>query len=450
LKLTLKQKEQLKRPRPLLFLLVMAIFGSPWALLFWGGFQARQQQAQMAVRSGDFFNQFSSHPRNAAAKQFDRLSLDLGFSANDASDLRSQVNPEAKLAYEAIEKSLIRYLSTQTTKLGGPLDTLPPKLRTYLSRYGDLLTPLQDHILQSDSLQWEIDFARMSDGNYPFPGFVNVLNVQRLLLLSAIDHSQQQRSGEMLAALEASWQLNQAIAQRPDLVSQILVSVVSEQQAGILRHLENLPEPVSALWQRRLAQQIGHQSVLSGLEFDAWLQYQILQKSILPTAAYVTDEPTARLTNALAYWFSPAYYLRLTSIDNTQTVHRALERLSQLDVCSTSQTAIEQMLMQETTARWNRGRPIVPDVIAQRWKTSGDRALNLELTQKVLQAKQLSMQNHQWPSDMPNLASEVCPQAQWVYQRAADNSITLSLSVQLSPAPAVPLQYQSLPIQAVQ
>jgi hypothetical protein len=418
----------------------MAIFGLPWMLLFWSGFQARQQQAEMAVRSGDFFNQFSSHSRNAAAKQFDELSLDLGFSANDASGLRSQVNPEAKLAYEAMEKPLTRYLKAQTRKLTGPLDTLPPRLSDYLSRYGDRLTPLQAHILQSESPQWEIDFDRMSDGNYAFPGFVNVLNVQRLLLLSAIDHSQQGRTGEMLAALEASWQLNQAISQRPDLVSQILVSVVSEQQAGILRHLENVP----ALWQARLTQQIGQQSVLAGLEFDAWLQYQTLQKSILPADA--TSGPTARLINALSYWFSPAYYLRLTTVDNAQTVHRALDRLSQADVCTTSQTAIEQVLMQETTAWWNRGRPVVADVIAQRWKTSGDRALNLELTQKVLQAKQLSQQSDQWPSDMPNLASEVCPQAQWIYQRNADNSISLSLNVQLAPAPAVPLQYQSLPI----
>jgi hypothetical protein len=447
LKLTPKQKEQLRRPRPFLFLLIMGAFSLPWLLLCKNGVQSRRQQAQMSVQSEAFFAQFDTYPRNASAKQFDRLGANLGFIPNDPRSLIYQLNPDAERAYYKIEEPLGQFLHTQAAKVSGPLEALPPELASYLKAAKPELDALQTHLLKGEAPMWEINADHMSDQNYPFPGLVNTLNTQKLLLLSAIDHHQRHQSSEMASALEASWQLNQAIARRPDLVSQVSASVVAEYQAGLLRHLDEVPPE----WSARLAQQSDQLSVVKGLEFDVWLQYKSLQKSL---ALVVTRSGMGM--KALSYWFSPVYYFNLANIDTARTAHRALAQLSVLDVCTTSQSMAEAILAKEETAEWNEAIAPIPAVLARRWKVAGDRALAQELTQQVLQAKQQAKQQaqvanqaphqgtNQWPESLPDKASSTCPKEHWIYRRESDNTVTISFSKALMPAPSVPLRYQSL------
>ncbi|MGB7248630.1 MAG: hypothetical protein WBC73_06800 [Phormidesmis sp.] len=440
MKLTADQKEQLSRPRPFLFLIVLGMFALPWVILLRSGVQARQQQRQMNVEAKHFFAQFSSVERNESAQRFDRLGADLGFNPSDPGDLLFRTNSEAELAYQAVDKSLSRFLAAQTTKIAGPLAALPPELRAYLDTYAESLTAAQSHILESDLPRWNLDLERMQNPGYPFPGFVNVRDVQRLLLLSVIDNSQRGQQPEMLGALEASWRLNQAVLQRPDLVSQILTSGVSEQQAGLLRHVENVP----TVWQTRLIQQAQQQSVLAGRQFDVWLQYSISQRS-LDVTLYRSDANSAIgdwLASALSYGFSPVYMLQLRAIDTTQTANRALEQLHHLEACSTGQLSAERALAAETTARWNRATALEPSVVAKRWKVAGDRQLTLELTQQVLQAKQRFHQVQRWPEPLPRIASQFCHGEYWVYERGDDNTITMSLSAERRLDSLGPFRYQ--------
>ena len=473
MKLTPQQKAQLNRPRPFLFLMIVGTLSLPWLLLFRNGVKSRHQQTEMAARSEAFFAQIDTYQRNPSAEQFDRLGADLGFAPNDPRDLIFQVDPEAKATYYAIESSLDTFLKDQIHKSSGPLDALPPALSVYLADSQLKLIALQSHILKGPLPRWEIDIEQMSAQNYPFAGLVNTANTQKLLLLAAIDYQARNQLEQMWQALEASWQLNQAITQRPDLISQVSASAIASYQAGILRHLDQVP----AQWQSRLKQQAEQQSVINGLEFDVWLQYTMLSKLLSPAIAGHSSSPSApsiaaaqdsasllanKLPKALSYWFSPVHYFNLTNIDTTQTAHRALSRLHDLDVCSTTQQQAEDLLAAEKTARWNEAIAPVPAVLARRWKVMGDRALALELTEKVLQAKQLSQateqplaaakpnrqllaQQKQWPKSLPDLTSQACPGEYWVYERTADNAIALSLSAQVIPEPAIPLHYESSP-----
>ncbi|MGB3298331.1 MAG: hypothetical protein WBA76_08675 [Phormidesmis sp.] len=440
--LTPKQQKQLRRPRPFLFLLLMALFGLPWVLLFRNGVRSRHQQAEMTVLSEAFFAQFETYPRNDSAKQFDQLGASLGFIPNDSRDLTYQIDAEADRAYRAIEAPLGQFLEAQIALSADSLAPLPPSLASYLSTVRPQLNRLQAHLLNGDRPQWEVDIERMSDQVYPFPGLSNTLNVQKLLLLSAVDYHQHHQHSKMVAALEASWQLNQAVSLRPDLTSQVSASVVSAYQAGLLRRLDDVP----LQWQARLAQQAEQQSVMRGLEFDVWLQYQTLQKSlaqvIIRSSRFEASASGEPIKN-LAYWFSPVYYFNLTNIDTAQTAQRALDRLNALSVCATSQAEAEAMLATEETARWNEAIAPVPSVLARRWRVAGDRAIALELTQKVLEAKQQAPATGQWPKSLANTTSTICPQERWIYKLADDNTITISLSTAVVPAPLVPISYQS-------
>lgn len=448
----------------------MGIFGLPWLWLLRSGIQARQRQAHMEIRAADFFTPLATHPLNQSAESFDTLAADLGFPPNIYSNPAIRVDTAAGQAYLKIQEPLEQFFQTQTTKVSGSLEAPPAELQAYLSRYAEPITAVQTHVLGQAAPQWDMTLEQMFDPNYPFPGFVNVRNVQRLLLLSALDYNARGQQVEMLAALEASWQLNQALLQRPDLVSKILVSVVAEHQAGLLRHLDNVPE----IWQTRLAFQAQQQSVLSGLQFDTWLQYKASQQS-LTAALYRSnslESPQEKLMGALSYWFSPSYILQLRGIDYTQTVNRALAALAPLEVCSTTQRAAEQRVEQEMTATWNQGKQVATEIIARRWKIAGDRALSLELTQQVLHAKQHHAETGQWPEPSARIHSETCSEEfwSWAYDKRplalqetnSDRNetnrkggiLTLSLSAEplptthpptLQPGPPIPLSYQ-LPV----
>ncbi len=462
MKLTSRQKEQLKRPRPFLFLAILAIFGLPWLLLFKTGAQARTQSAQMDAAADIFLSQISQQSQNSAAKQFDRLAAKLGFVPNSA-DASLPVDAVAEQDYKAIEPLLDTFLASQLTKTTGALAAPPVELRDYLAQHEVSIVALQTHLLEKPAPLWEIDLEQMSEIGYSPSGFINVLNTQKLLLLLAVSHAQTADTDQMLQAMEASWILNEAISKHPDLVSQLLVSFTAEQQSGLLRHIEGIPAVWQTQWQKRLSdrnritgfigqdaaetssRQPRERSITSGLQFDAWLQYKTLQRSLLSPTLRRTDNGGAasRLSSTVSYWFSPVYSFSFSNLDTYAASQRAIETLQTLDICKTTQTEAEQQMSVEKTAVWNPNR-LPAETFARRWQASGDRALTLELTQKILQAKQLAQENGgQWPATLPNLDSDVCPDESWIYEHTDNGAIAFSFSAEIDSQAKVPLYYLS-------
>ena len=411
-----------------------------------------------------FLDQFPTRTQNETARQFDRSAAsDFGFIPNGRADALLRINAEAAKDYRKIEASLNQFLAAQLSKSSAPFSPLPAELSQYLAAHQPSLATLQDYLLASPPPVWEVDLAQMTKINASSPGFTNVLNVQKLLMLLAIDHSSQGRTDQMLQAMESSWQLNEALSERPDLVSQLLVSLTAEQQSGVLRHLETLPPAWQKTWKKRLSdrnlitrqadrsvgdpktphQQSSGRSVVGGLQFSIWLQYSVLQRSLIPpTARLSSNNASSKLRSALSYWFSPIYYFSLRNLNTHAVSQRAIETLKTLDVCQTTRLEAEQRLGLEKTAAWNSSHLPV-ETLVRRWKDAGERSLSLELTQKILSAKQLAQVNGQWPAELPHLASDVCPSEYWIYERSADESVGFSFSVQLKPQTTVPLYYHS-------
>jgi len=412
----------------------------------------------MAVRADRFFEQLPTYRRNQSAEQFDLLAAGLGFTPNDSRGLNIRLNPEAALAYRNIETSLKQFLRSQAIKTSGPLEAPPPELRAYLKAHADLIEAVQVHLLAQPVPQWDMTLEHMFAPNYPFPGFFNVRNFQEVLLLTALDHNHRGQHAEMVAALEASWQLNQALLQRPDLTAQVSLSAVSELQSGLLRHLDNVPK----LWRTRLIEQAQRQSVTGGQQFEAWLQYKVQQQLLMSAVSSQEDRVSwkSALSSRVSYWLSPVYIIQLKALKTTQRTHQALEQLQRLEVCSTTQNAAEQRLGSELTGRQRMVSNA--EVLARRWKIEGDRTLSLELTQQVLHAKAHYGETGQWPQPSTEVRSAACSKEiwSWAYEHAptalqgSDDEggvLTLSLSAQplptsyhppLYPGPPVPLSYQ--------
>ncbi len=404
----------------------------------------------MDSRADSFFSQLPLYERNPSAKRFDQLAAELGFSPNDASSLINRPNSKAASAHRAINTSLKHFLKTQSAKTSGPLGPIPEHLSTYLDHHAELILTIQAHLLEQPVPQWDMTLDHMFDPAYPHPGFFNVRNLQEVLLISAIDYNDHGQHLEMVKTLEASWRLNQALLQRPDLTAKVSVSAVSDLQTGLLRHLDNVPEA----WQTRLVQQAQQQSVIEGQQFEAWLQYKVQQESLTASAQRLEASTSLgdKLASTLFYWFSPAHIIQLRTFDTIETMHQSLGQLKSLKVCAIPQDAVEQVLEQQKTAKWNGAIAINSKVWARRWKVAGDRALNLELTQKVLQAKQLRKETGEWPTELPNMASATCPDEHWSYILSKDNIATFTFSneplatvypAKLDLGVSVPLSYQS-------
>ena len=230
----------------------------------------------MAAQAQAIFAQVDEQSKNASAQQFDRLAATLGFIPNDPLSLSPYpdhpINAAAQEQYNTIQPTLNNVLSKQLGQVDNPLPALPPNLEAYLAATRPNLLVLQTHLLTQAPPRWEIDIVRMSEEGYPFPGLTNVFNTQKLLLLLALSHRENNQPTDMLSALEASWRLNQTTTQRPDLVSQISASTIADYQATLLRHTAGLSQPQLAKWQHRFAQQARQLSGIEGIRFETWLQ----------------------------------------------------------------------------------------------------------------------------------------------------------------------------------
>lgn len=404
--------------------------------------QAREQQAAADAQAQTFFAQFSATSVNDSAQQIDRLGAALGFSPN-ARYLESVIIDQAAAAdFRTIDQSLTRFLQTQTALVSRPIEPLPADLAAYLSVYKDRLDKAEQLILESSYPQWEMTLEKMFDPNYPSPGFFNIFYLQKLILLSAIDYHHQGQSAQMLSAMEASWRLNQAIAQRPDLVSQILSSIIVTQQASLLRHFEAIP----SRWQSRLASQSPQQSILTGLQFENWLKYKVSQS--ISSVHRPSETLSSALSSALSGgfsggfsgWFSMRSYFRLEATKAAITTDAALDLLATTDICSQSQVVVEKKLRELQVDRGKAETAFSSTAIARRWKNAGDRALALELSEHVLIAKQQRAEHGTWPTYLPNLTSQTCPNERWIYE-VTEDTMTLSLSKPLITGARVPLKY---------
>lgn len=392
--------------------------------------QAREQQATTDVQADAFFARFPAATLNDSAQQIDRLGAALGFSPNARYLDPVDIDPVAAADFQAIDPVLTRFLQEQTILVSGPLELLPADLSTYLNTYRSKILSAQEMILAGDLPQWDLTVEALFDPTYPSPGFFNVLYLQKLILLSAVEYHHQGQRAQMLSAMDASWRLNQAIAQRPDLVSQLLSSLVLAQQASLLRHLEAVP----ADWQARLASHSPQRAILTGLRFEGWLKYKVLQST------WSVRRPSGAFSSQLSEWFSMRSYFKLKAITTANTTHAALDWLATTDVCSMPQSVVERRLETLQVSEGGAETAFSSAAIARRWKSAGDRALAIELSQHVLAAKQQRLEQGMWPTTLPDLDSQICPGERWVYELTGD-TMTLSLSKQLVTGAAVPLRY---------
>lgn len=104
-------------------------------------------------------------------------------------------------------------------------------------------------------------------------------------------------------------------------------------------------------------------------------------------------------------------YLRLSAIDVYSIEMQALSKVYEQNVC-----LYESVQIDEHPAWWNIIGNIRGQGFINQERKAARRMLSLELTQKILQVKELAAKIGQWPKSIPDMESSICPGFQWVYQ----------------------------------
>jgi hypothetical protein len=135
----------------------------------------------------------------------------------------------------------------------------------FLAEHARHLDAIEAYLLAGSELFWE----RNLDAGYaePHPDFRGHLYLQGVLLARSIEEGRHGHSAEADKSLEASWVLNQSLASRHELISQLVVLSIAAAENGALRLL-----PSSSIrWTERLLAQNFSEALLGAFQAEAFL-----------------------------------------------------------------------------------------------------------------------------------------------------------------------------------
>lgn len=393
----------------------------------------RKQASKLDARAASYIQQ---HPKstetqqNDAAKELEYLASTLGIYNIDGLNKEAAPIPDPvqAAAYEAIGKELTDYLKAQAKKPQGPPDPLPSNLQQFLDENLEAISQVQTHLLTSELPVWNLDVAPMADFFHANPSFLELISVQRLLLLKATHHSAQNQPTEMAAALESSLLLNEALSQRPELITYLVSLISMGYTTGLMRQLEGVPVELS----NRLLALDQQTAAVDYLEFENWIAYQAMRRATqegFDLYAELAYDPGLLWLGVIRTPFRDIY-LNFSGTSLASNMASAYQQLGELTVCTAPLAEINNQIG-ASVPWWNGWKIIDAGDYPRQWQKGGHAMLAAELTHLVVQAKALANEQGQWPETLPDLSSQTCPDAQWVYDVTSDNELKISFSQDL-------------------
>lgn len=410
----------------LLGLLVMVLLG--------GEFWISQQGKQMSQDWEKFARQFPKTATNDSARQLNQLTIKLGIGSAVSSSEEPPTPAGEMQDFENIREELDKFLTRQLEQPNSNVQ-IPAVLQNYLQKHAGEIAAIRRHIASSETPVWQMDIERFLDISAPFPNLGGLLKLQKILMLDILVKNRLDKKADVWSMMAVSHQLNQALQNRPDAVSQLLALTVAKMQAGVARQLHTIsPEGLANMMAVDY-----QQSLEQALMLESWMMYGLV-KFAPKDDGNMPLQPLELM------------YLQLSAMDTAAKNRLAFAKLEGENVCNFDKDAFERQ-REDAIAWWNDlGRVGMPDWAGQ-WQNAGKVMLDWELMAQVLAAKTAAATTGKWPSELPAQPSKVCPSEQWNYQLNSDGTVSISFSRQLpwvQPKPGsfqLPLDYTAPPWQ---
>ena len=392
---------------------------------------ADNQEKSIESDRQQFFSQFPDSDSNQSAMELKKLALPLGLNLVGLPDREDAgISETQKQAFEEIKEELDSYLEEAVAQTSDRIEPPPEKLRRYLAANRGTLEAIVSHALKEDVPEWEIDLAWMAAGDLttPLPHWQGLVDLDKILALDALEKSRQGRNDEAMASFTAAWKIRQSLDGRPEAIALVLNAIALRLQAGVLRQLDRVP----AEWQQRLVERDLTREMLGAIQGD--FLYAYIATSKVGDSEELVGEEAAFLKSPVG-----KTYLRWSAIDVYNSSNSLPEVLEKTDVCSFDEEAMARSL--QPVGRWNIWEQIAQPIFWVHWESAGRIMLELELTRKILQVKEIAAKEGKLPESLPNTESAVCPGYQWVYEVSGERS-----SLSLTPAPTLGEDDRALPL----
>lgn len=316
-------------------------------------------------------------------------------------------------------RGAVDFLLAQIAKAEDSIDPPGEEAIRFLEEKRVAVNAIEAILTAGPPPEWALDVSIPAEQRR-IPIALGHIRIQRILLARALAAAQAGRHGASARSLEASWNLNESLRARPEMIPALIAIAVARLEVGALRKIDVPADDGAA----RLAAMGGRSRLIDALVLnhirltDSAARYRRLRPTGVGWWAHnlvsLLQEPRDRLADA----------------DYDEAFRRALAGLR-------DEPAFRDEEPETPPGKSTTGvtLSIVIPNIRNAFQRADQLALDAELTGKILRVKEVRRAQGVWPQLSAEIASSRFPGLSWNY--AVDGgAMTIALVGRLPKAPS--------------
>jgi hypothetical protein len=347
---------------------------------------------------------FPPGDNSPAARELDGITRRLGIRVAPDGPARSPVD-DPKLG-----DVLGRYAASMQQSSDDALAAPDAAVEAFLDEHRRDLEDVARHLAASSDVKWEMDLD--SGPEAPLPSLLAHRQLHTLLVADGVRRLLRGDGGGADAMLTAAWRQRETLADRPEVVCQLISMSLASDELAVLRRWRR-PPPA---WKDRLRQYRFRERFVDALQADVygWL---VLTREYRGAA----DLRAGPRDGGLVAWgvrIATVPYVRLSVAGISRHTRRGREMVLADTACSRGSDALGKEVLRGIP-RWHTiPRTAVPSLVSA-WTSAVRGDLDVELTDLVLKARD------RVPVAPVNVPSRVCRGLQWLHGPAPDGGSTI-------------------------
>lgn len=366
----------------------------------------------------DFIARFPDEETNGAAHRLEAAAAPLDVDLRPRSDVPAGSSTATPDRANRDRQILREYLDAELSNPSG--EAAPPsrEAATLLDRMDPHLGAVKKALAEGEP-RWRMETARGFEAR--IPNLLGHIQLQRILLASALREASRKDASAANALLEASWALNAPLLARPELISQLIAIAVCRMQAGALRKAPVAPGP----WLTRLGTLDPRKGILESFRGEAWAMRESMRRGV--TVDVESGEPTVP-SRIGAFLRGPLE--RLSGCAYLGGHRELVVAAGSRPVSDGSREALVSAF-ESGASRWGRAPSVAIPNLVQAFDRADRLVVDLELTRKVLELRAARGTAKEWPAAVPGVGTTVLTDANWTYAVTPGGDASIELSRRL-------------------
>ncbi len=358
---------------------------------------------------------------NPSALKVETLSAELGVDlATKIMSERTHPRADAADDFESIGDDIHQYTWQEWARSGAGSAPPPEALAAFLTAHAEALEALRQALREGEAPRWELQLEKGLEG--PIPNLLGQIKLQRLLMSEALAQNHAGHTGKALETLEAAGRLNEALADDPILITQLIAVAAHRMQAMTLRRLEEIP----GVWAQTLAEHDYEETMRTAISLEAW------------NLAHLDP---AQVAEGLPWWQRllarvGAPYIRSCAYDTSRRWMRRLDAQAANPGPCRMAGDLSDRNEEWPTSWWNVYGQFFGNPLHLAFSAFG-RVSRMEVEDE-LTGQWIELTNArrtaggEWPGAWPrSVPSQACPQGHWTYEISPDGEASIAFSESL-------------------